>query len=193
MRLPFFLTNLQNILVQGVDKIIPKSVTPNQITLTGLVANILLCIVYVTGHLSFGTFLLGILCTQIFDILDGGIARIRDKVTENGKLLDQLTDSISAILLLLAIFVRTGLIDWWWILILALLYTIRFALVRYNLDREYGGYKNALIISLIAAFYLSVDLTLVVQFVALFNLLVIGFAIPNIQNFLSQDRKKNRR
>lgn len=82
-------------------------VTPNSLTLIGLVTNGMAAGAIATKHFLLGGFL--ILFSGLFDLLDGALARLTRKATPFGALLDSTADRVSEAVLflgLLVVFVR---------------------------------------------------------------------------------------
>ncbi len=67
--------------------------TPNALTIIGLLLNVFTGWVLATGHLFIGGFL--VLFSGWFDMLDGAMARITGKITRFGALLDSSVDRLS--------------------------------------------------------------------------------------------------
>jgi CDP-diacylglycerol--glycerol-3-phosphate 3-phosphatidyltransferase len=67
--------------------------TPNALTIIGLLLNVFTGWVLATGHLFIGGFL--VLFSGWFDMLDGAMARITGKTTRFGALLDSSVDRLS--------------------------------------------------------------------------------------------------
>ena len=95
-------TNIDKALAVTVLWLIPKSVTPNQVTLfrfitTPFVVWLLLADYYIAGGVLF-------IISAFSDAVDGALARTRDQITDWGKTYDPLADkfliSITAIILI---------------------------------------------------------------------------------------------
>lgn len=89
-------------------------VTPNQLTVVGLLISIGAAFLASQGHFleAGGTLALA----SVLDLLDGGLARATGKASSRGALLDSLADRISEIALLLGIliyYVCSGSEVWW--------------------------------------------------------------------------------
>ncbi|MEA2670568.1 MAG: CDP-diacylglycerol---glycerol-3-phosphate 3-phosphatidyltransferase [Chloroflexota bacterium] len=69
----------------GLDR-----VSPNTLTVTGLVVNALSGVLIATGHLIVGGVVL--LLASLFDVLDGAVARVTGKVYRYGAFLDSTSD-----------------------------------------------------------------------------------------------------
>lgn len=81
--------------------------TPNTVTWLGFCINIGAAVLIVTGHLLAAG--IAVLVAGLFDMLDGALARVTNKVTRFGGILDSTLDRLSeaAVLLgLLAVFAR---------------------------------------------------------------------------------------
>lgn len=179
MRLPRSLKKIQQYLITILDTIIPSSVHPNTITLVGAVLNLIFLTLYAIGLLDIEHFLWLFLSTQLFDIFDGALARKRNLVSRGGQLLDTGVDMVSGIALCLVFITTTHLIQWTWFVLLIVLYSVRYYFVINNQDTEWGGYKNALTVGFLFAWYSYFDFTLIVQVVAIFNITSIIFTIKN--------------
>lgn len=89
-------------------------VTPNQLTVLGLLVSIGAAFLATQGHFLEAGITLAM--AGILDLLDGGLARATGKSSSQGALLDSLADRISEIALLLGIliyYVCRGS-DFWW-------------------------------------------------------------------------------
>ena len=181
MKLPPLVSRLQQSFFGLVDRWIPKSITPNQVSIIGLVCNVILLVLYATRAIDLGLFLLLFLLTQVFDIVDGALARARKLTSDMGRILDSAIDMGSGILMLIVVASLTTLLNWWWVAILVLLYAIRFWFVLKDKDSELGGYKNALVIGFLLAYWRDLDYTLIVQLVAVFNVIVLGINVQKLQ------------
>jgi phosphatidylglycerophosphate synthase len=179
MQVPKFLSKSKGSLDELVNKFVPKNVSPNTITLVGLGINVLLVILYFFSIIRLELFLILFFLTQFFDILDGSLARVRNLTSNTGRLLDTCSDMLSGILLIVIIAVKTSQLSWVWIGILALVYVIRWYFVYRNEDRDIGGYKNALVVGMLLAYYREFDGTVIVQLVALFNVVVVGLNVQD--------------
>ncbi len=72
-------------------------ITPNSITLFGLAMHVPIALFIATGHVVWGGVFLIIF--GLFDTLDGELARLLNKVTNNGGFLDASTDRFKEVLL----------------------------------------------------------------------------------------------
>ncbi len=99
-------TAFQQFLYKHVGKHIPKSATPNQITLIGALGGLFAIISTVLTHISalffIGT-ILGIAVHLIADDLDGYVARTRNMSSKAGAYFDLITDVMFSTFLLLAL------------------------------------------------------------------------------------------
>jgi CDP-diacylglycerol--glycerol-3-phosphate 3-phosphatidyltransferase len=95
---------------EPIIKVIAKTpLTPNAITLIGFAITVIAGALVYTEHLLAGGIVLAV--SGIFDMLDGALARMTNRVSKFGAILDSTLDRISeAIILigLLAVFVRGG-------------------------------------------------------------------------------------
>lgn len=71
--------------------------TPNALTIIGLLLNVIVAAVLARGFLLLGGLL--VLGAGLFDLLDGAMARITDKVTPFGSFLDSTLDRYSEVIL----------------------------------------------------------------------------------------------
>src|SRR6266498_2834653 len=78
-------------------------VTPNMLTVIGLLLSILTAIVIAQGNLFVGGWL--VLFAGIFDMFDGAMARVRDAATTFGAFLDSTLDRYSESIILLGLLV----------------------------------------------------------------------------------------
>ena len=89
---------------QPVVKLLAKTpVTPNTITWLGFLITVGAAALVVTGNLFAAGFV--VLFAGIFDMLDGALARITNRVTRFGAVLDSTLDRLSEAVLLLSILV----------------------------------------------------------------------------------------
>jgi CDP-diacylglycerol--glycerol-3-phosphate 3-phosphatidyltransferase len=86
--------NLAYRITSPIVGLLSKSgITPNTLTLTNLVLNIVAAYVIATGHFLLGGLL--ILGSGLFDLLDGALARFSKQTTKFGAVLDSTVDRIS--------------------------------------------------------------------------------------------------
>jgi len=78
---------------QVATNLIDHGITPNQLTLGGLVLNFLAGVIFAKGYLFLGTLIL--LGAALGDLLDGPVARISKNVTKFGAFLDSAVDRYS--------------------------------------------------------------------------------------------------
>ncbi len=94
-----------------VKLLVKRGITPNIITSTGLVINILAAIVFITGgeigergdlsYIGWGSGL--ILLAGLFDMLDGQVARLGNMASRFGSLYDSVLDRYSELIMFLGI------------------------------------------------------------------------------------------
>ncbi len=76
-------------------------ITPNMLTLFGFVLNLAVAGLLATGHLVAGGVM--ILVAGLFDMLDGALARITERMSEFGAFLDSVVDRYSEAVILLGL------------------------------------------------------------------------------------------
>jgi CDP-diacylglycerol--glycerol-3-phosphate 3-phosphatidyltransferase len=76
-------------------------ITPNMLTLFGLVLNIAVAALLATGHLVAGGVM--IIVAGLFDMLDGALAKITNRVSAFGAFLDSVVDRYSEAVVLLGL------------------------------------------------------------------------------------------
>lgn len=76
-------------------------ITPNMLTLFGLVLNIAVAALLATGHLVAGGVM--IIAAGLFDMLDGALAKITNRVSAFGAFLDSVVDRYSEAVVLLGL------------------------------------------------------------------------------------------
>lgn len=76
-------------------------ITPNMLTLFGLVLNIVVATLLATGHLVAGGVM--IIVAGLFDMLDGALAKITNRVSAFGAFLDSVVDRYSEAVVLLGL------------------------------------------------------------------------------------------
>lgn len=79
-----------NFLDATLLRIIPRSVTPNQVTWLRVISLPFICYLLIKGSLVWGLVLFSI--SALTDAVDGAMARKRNQITELGKNLDALAD-----------------------------------------------------------------------------------------------------
>lgn len=77
-------------------------ITPNMLTLFGLLLNIGVAVLLATGHLVAGGVM--VIVAGLFDMLDGALARITDKMSSFGAFLDSVVDRYSEAVVFLGLF-----------------------------------------------------------------------------------------
>lgn len=99
-------TGLQRFLYKYVGKYIPKSMTPNQVTLVGALGGLFAVISTLLTHISplffIGT-LIGLVVHLFADDLDGYVARSRNMSSKAGAYFDLITDVLFSTFLMLAL------------------------------------------------------------------------------------------
>jgi len=108
-------------------------VTPNALTLAGLVLNVATVPFIVSGHFVLGAIVL--LLAGCCDMLDGAVARLSAQVTPFGAFLDSTSDRLSEGVVLLAIGVRFALDGGIWDLVAVFIALIMSFLVSYTRAR----------------------------------------------------------
>ena len=83
--------------------LIKLGLSPNKITVLGLIIAVLSAYLISVGELAFGG--VALLVSGLFDILDGAVARLSDKETKYGSFLDSVTDRISESVILLGLLI----------------------------------------------------------------------------------------
>jgi CDP-diacylglycerol--glycerol-3-phosphate 3-phosphatidyltransferase len=76
-------------------------ITPNMLTLFGLVLNIAVAVLLATGHLVAGGVM--IVVAGLFDMLDGALAKITNRMSSFGAFLDSMVDRYSEAVILLGL------------------------------------------------------------------------------------------
>jgi len=95
---------MSNYVTQPVVKLLARTpVTPNTITWLGFLITVGAAALVVTGNLFAAGFV--VLVAGLFDMLDGALARITNRVTRFGAVLDSTLDRLSEAVLLLSILV----------------------------------------------------------------------------------------
>lgn len=84
-----------------LDKISGGKLSPNTVTLLGLLAHIPIAILISQGY--FGYAALGIVVFGLFDTLDGELARLQNRASNLGMFLDSTTDRLKEIMLYIGI------------------------------------------------------------------------------------------
>lgn len=90
------------------DFLVRRRVSPNTITTVGTVCTVSAGVIFATGHISLGGWVLGL--TALFDVLDGTVARRTGRSTTFGAFYDSTLDRVAdgAVLAGLAVFYATS-------------------------------------------------------------------------------------
>lgn len=90
------------------DFLVRRRVSPNTITTVGTVCTVSAGVIFATGHISLGGWVLGL--TALFDVLDGTVARRTGRSTVFGAFYDSTLDRVAdgAVLAGLAVFYATS-------------------------------------------------------------------------------------
>ncbi|HEX8599335.1 MAG TPA: CDP-alcohol phosphatidyltransferase family protein [Chloroflexia bacterium] len=89
-------------MARGAAQIFVKTpITPNMLTLFGLVLNGAVAVLLATGHLVAGGVVM--IFAGLFDLLDGALAKITGRVSDFGAFLDSVVDRYSEALVLLGL------------------------------------------------------------------------------------------
>ena len=114
--------------------------TPNTMTLCGLVLNLAAAVIIGFGHLLIGGIVF--LLAGLFDMLDGALARYMQKVTRFGAMFDSIVDRLTEGVLFLSFIFVTSLAVWpfsiAWELVLIMLAMIGSFLTSYVRARAEG-------------------------------------------------------
>lgn len=92
-----FVRKLMHILAVNINKLSGGRVSPNSITIIGLLAHIPIALLIATRHNIWAAGLLVIF--GLFDALDGQLARLQHKTSNSGMLLDASTDRFKEVLI----------------------------------------------------------------------------------------------
>lgn len=116
-------------------------ITPNMLTLFGVVLNLIVAGLLAGGHLLSGGLML--IFANLFDLLDGALAKITNRVSEFGAFLDSAMDRYSEALVLL------GLLLYYYqlpsgdhLIEIVLIYTILFGSMMVSYARARAGALN---------------------------------------------------
>lgn len=97
--------NIQKQIDSVIDKIflrfIPRSVTPNQVTIVRFILVPVVFLLFKMGYLT--TALIVFIIAASTDFIDGAMARTRDQITDTGKVIDPIADKLLILVVLLAI------------------------------------------------------------------------------------------
>ena len=97
----FFGIQLRRVFTQVLSALQWLKITPNQVTIAGTVVNVAAAALVVTDHLIYAGIVF--LVAGCFDMLDGALARLAEKVTPFGAFLDSTLDRVSEGVVLAAI------------------------------------------------------------------------------------------
>lgn len=89
--------SLVGYLAKGLNTLSKGHITPNMITIVGLLAHIYIAWLIAQGSLVWAAILLVVF--GLFDTLDGQLARLQNRVSNQGMLLDASTDRMKEVLL----------------------------------------------------------------------------------------------
>lgn len=92
----------RNMARRAAQIFVKTPITPNMLTLFGLVLNIAVAVLLATGHLVAGGIM--VIVAGLFDLLDGALARITGKMSPFGAFLDSVVDRYSEAVVLLGLF-----------------------------------------------------------------------------------------
>lgn len=94
--------SISNCLTQPIVNLLARTpLTPNAVTWLGFCINIGAAVLVVTEHLFAAGFV--VIIAGLFDMLDGALARVTNRVTRFGGILDSTLDRLSEAVLLLAL------------------------------------------------------------------------------------------
>lgn len=129
-------------LARSVAQIFVRTpITPNMLTLFGVVLNLIVGVLLAGGHLLSGGLML--IIASLFDLLDGALAKITDKVSEFGAFLDSAMDRYSeAIVLLGLLLYYYQLPGGTYLMEIVLIYTILFGSMMVSYARARAGALN---------------------------------------------------
>lgn len=88
-------------IAKWLHKVSKGRITPNQVTLTGFMAHIIIAVFIIQGQFIGAALLL--IVFGLFDALDGALARVQKKANSSGMVLDATTDRAKEIILYAAI------------------------------------------------------------------------------------------
>jgi len=101
---------IMRIIAKALNKISGGKITPNSVTIVGLLAHVPIAYLIATRHPLWGALLLVIF--GLFDTLDGELARLQHRTSPSGMLLDSVTDRMKEVIIYVGIayyFVAIGL------------------------------------------------------------------------------------
>ena len=93
----------RNMARRAAQIFVKTPITPNMLTLFGFVLNIGVAVLIATGHLVAGGVM--VIVAGLFDMLDGALARITNKMSAFGAFLDSVVDRYSEAVVLLGLFI----------------------------------------------------------------------------------------
>jgi len=112
-----FRKNISVRLTRPLVKLLARTpVTPDALTWTGFLLTVVAAVVIGSGHLFAGGW--AVLFAGLFDMLDGALARLTNKVTDFGAALDSTLDRLSEAVLLLAVMFRYAQNQSYWFVLL---------------------------------------------------------------------------
>lgn len=88
---------LANIIAKYLDRVSRGRITPNMITITGLLAHVYIAALIAQQRFAWAGLLL--IFFGLFDTLDGSLARLQKRSSSKGMLLDSITDRVKEIML----------------------------------------------------------------------------------------------
>lgn len=94
-------TSVLNVIVSGIAR--SRFITPNILTLVGLLINVYCAWLYGTGHFFAGGLVL--ILANVFDMLDGRVARLQGRVTRFGAFFDSVIDRYSDLIVFVGIMI----------------------------------------------------------------------------------------
>ncbi len=92
-----FIRSKISILAKSLDNLSGGKISPNAITIIGLLAHFLIAYLIVNNHFIISAVLLVVF--GLFDALDGALARVQNKTSKKGMLLDSITDRLKEIVI----------------------------------------------------------------------------------------------
>lgn len=156
--------------------------TPDAMTLIGLVVNLAAAVVIGFGHLFLGGIIF--LLAGLFDLLDGALARYMEKTTRFGALLDSTTDRITEGAIFLSFIFITGNSVWpfnvTWQLLLIFLAMIGSFMTSYIRARA-----EALNIECTVGLFTRVERVIILALGLLLNQVFIALAIVVVLSFVT--------
>src|SRR5437868_1204141 len=92
-----FVRQIMHQVAAALNRLTGGKLSPNAVTMAGLLAHVLIAILIAKGHFGWAVILLIIF--GLFDTLDGELARLQHRDSAAGMLLDAVTDRMKEILL----------------------------------------------------------------------------------------------